>query len=497
MTKILVAIIFLCCASNSEAQHSHYVVLPKTDHLEVTLGSQTDKTQQDGLVLAFGNAPRFSFPFRTYHIKLDQYLNTVYIHPILSMKGRNQYLQHIYSDVSKTYIINTIDYGGLSGYYQMIILDSNKVILDTIYNNNYVATPTFVLFDRLNKVFLSIGMTEIDLFNFYIHLRVIDTTGKIIRHIDFDNLTVRFNDGIDDNPIGFTLLKDGSMLLLYEKSGIGMLKEFLVYKIKKDYTLESLEPKSIFKHLNIERIHSLTLMDDGRVRFIATGHPKNSNRIQERDYICTITPDGDSSDIVDVWEDERWAFKGNKFLQFGSMVPTSDGNLMYSIIIRDSITGNDRIGYFIVKADINYNILSPRIMPEFEGNTRRLVPTDDGGFFLVGVKDNPHPDKNHFMWIMRCDSNGKITSTKQFDVQRYQVEEIVISPNPATTQVHIESPIKIESYTLNNTSGTQVQSGVLENDNNIDITQLPQGIYFLQLQLENGQRLVKKLVRSY
>jgi hypothetical protein len=75
--------------------------------------------------------------------------------------------------------------------------------------------------------------------------------------------------------------------------------------------------------------------------------------------------------------------------------------------------------------------------------------------------------------------------------------EIVTTPNPATTQVHIASPIKIEAYTLINTSGTQVQSGVLDAENNIDISQLPQGIYFLQLQLENGQRMAKKLVRGY
>ncbi len=74
--------------------------------------------------------------------------------------------------------------------------------------------------------------------------------------------------------------------------------------------------------------------------------------------------------------------------------------------------------------------------------------------------------------------------------------KITLSPNPATTQVHITSPVKLESYTINNTSGTQVQSGVLENDNNIDISQLPQGLYFLQLQLENGQTVTKKLVRN-
>ncbi|MFN5025957.1 MAG: T9SS type A sorting domain-containing protein [Bacteroidota bacterium] len=35
---------------------------------------------------------------------------------------------------------------------------------------------------------------------------------------------------------------------------------------------------------------------------------------------------------------------------------------------------------------------------------------------------------------------------------------------------------------------------MLENDNNIDISQLPQGLYFLQVQLENGQTVTKKLV---
>ena len=73
--------------------------------------------------------------------------------------------------------------------------------------------------------------------------------------------------------------------------------------------------------------------------------------------------------------------------------------------------------------------------------------------------------------------------------------EVNLSPNPATTQVHLESPIKIESYCINNTSGTQVQNGMLDNDNNIDISQLPQGLYFLQLQLINGQTVTKKLVK--
>jgi hypothetical protein len=60
--------------------------------------------------------------------------------------------------------------------------------------------------------------------------------------------------------------------------------------------------------------------------------------------------------------------------------------------------------------------------------------------------------------------------------------------------VHITSPVKLESYTISNTSGTHLQSGELDETNNIDISQLPQGLYFLQVHLENGQMVVKKLV---
>ncbi len=74
--------------------------------------------------------------------------------------------------------------------------------------------------------------------------------------------------------------------------------------------------------------------------------------------------------------------------------------------------------------------------------------------------------------------------------------QITLSPNPATAQVHVESPIKIEQYKLTNTNGATMQSGVLDASHSIDVSQLPPGLYFLQLQLENGQTVTKKLVRS-
>jgi len=116
----------------------------------------------------------------------------------------------------------------------------------------------------------------------------------------------------------------------------------------------------------------------------------------------------------------------------------------------------------------------------------------DGGLFTTGMAGIFATDGD--MAFIKAEPHGGINSVQEVQDLAAQIQT---SPNPATTQVHITSPVKLESYTINNTSGTQVQSGVLENDNNIDISQLPQGLYFLQLQLENGQRVTKKLVRSY
>jgi hypothetical protein len=115
----------------------------------------------------------------------------------------------------------------------------------------------------------------------------------------------------------------------------------------------------------------------------------------------------------------------------------------------------------------------------------------DGGLFTTGMAGIFATDGD--MAFIKAEPHGGINSVQEVQDLAAQIQT---SPNPATTQVHITSPVKLESYTISNTSGTQLQSGVLENDNNIDISQLPQGLYFLQLQLENGQSVTKKLVRN-
>jgi hypothetical protein len=145
----------------------------------------------------------------------------------------------------------------------------------------------------------------------------------------------------------------------------------------------------------------------------------------------------------------------------------------------------------IRKLDTNFQTIYSIKSPWKNSFYQVIGEASDGGLFVGGLANGL--GKRGDMAFIKAEPHGGINSVQEVQDLAAQIQT---SPNPATTKVHIESPIKIETYTLSNTSGTQLQSGVLENDNNIDISQLPQGLYFLQLQLVNGQMVTKKLVRN-
>jgi hypothetical protein len=145
----------------------------------------------------------------------------------------------------------------------------------------------------------------------------------------------------------------------------------------------------------------------------------------------------------------------------------------------------------IRKLDTNFQTIYSIKSPWKNSFYQVIGEASDGGLFVGGLANGL--GKRGDMAFIKAEPHGGINSVQEVQDLAAQIQT---SPNPATTQVHITSPVKLESYTINNTSGTQLQSGVLENDNNIDISQLPQGLYFLQVQLENGQMVTKKLVRN-
>ena len=75
-----------------------------------------------------------------------------------------------------------------------------------------------------------------------------------------------------------------------------------------------------------------------------------------------------------------------------------------------------------------------------------------------------------------------ISSTEYFPVEN----KLQISPNPATDFLFIENAAALKNYNIFAADGRELASGILENSGQMDITDLPAGIYFLRAEGESG-----------
>ena len=485
---VYLILIFHCCVYQVYAQQSKSIILPETGYTYMEKNSAI-QTDDERILLAFGNLPeKISSDYKTYYIAIDKYLNISLYQKQLSLNGNNHKGHTIlYNKMNqKIYLLNGNTMNSIHSFYQLIIKNSDSVknIFDSIYYNppTTISLSTAIFNDKLNQI-VCIGVTNPNINTHYSHFRVFDTLGNIIIHKDYPQFNfvsktgvgkLFWNDNLNVyNGIGIIKLENRMKLLFQQIDSVGNL---------------GLQ-KVLFPSIDIEgfyNVYDFVELPDGRIRFILAAKPAGTTQFR-RTYIATISAEGDSLDLLDTKNDSRWPLINDSMSLGARMARTSDGHYIYTLIsgVLQVFTS------YIVKMDTNYNIiwLNKTYAP---GGLSHLFPSSDGGYYGIAEIPSTHPDKNNEILVFKSDSTGFYNSVRT--ITTIIENQISLIPNPATTQVHIISPVKLESYTINNTNGTQVQSGVLDNDNNIDISQLPQGLYFLQVQLVNGQRVVKKLV---
>jgi hypothetical protein len=105
----------------------------------------------------------------------------------------------------------------------------------------------------------------------------------------------------------------------------------------------------------------------------------------------------------------------------------------------------------------------------------------------------------HYTFYSKLDSctegtklNFKGLSTNDID-QREDL--ILLYPNPASTFIQIMNPANIElkSYTIKNITGKAIASGIYTNS--VDISQLSNGLYFIEFKTKSGI-LTKKFIKN-
>ncbi|MGB0403110.1 MAG: T9SS type A sorting domain-containing protein [Salibacteraceae bacterium] len=156
----------------------------------------------------------------------------------------------------------------------------------------------------------------------------------------------------------------------------------------------------------------------------------------------------------------------------------------------------------------NYFIHIPTFT-QFEENSYRI-------FFGVGSQDlHYRADKEYF--ILNTDSNLNVNDSIQlngqiylyafdsvltsptqklpwYSIEEYDGKPVVIFPNPASNQINIQSEEKFKMATIFNMTGKLIKEENLNENQTLDVTQIPKGQYILELVSAKGVIRKKVLV---
>jgi hypothetical protein len=190
----------------------------------------------------------------------------------------------------------------------------------------------------------------------------------------------------------------------------------------------------------------------------------------------------------------------------------TDGLLSYNL--NDSITENDTIGHgtgCLFKFSLNgdsiwmrkYQGTDNQAWGELAWLTNMDELPNNQGYVACGYIDNAWPIQRRG-WVFRTDANGCLDASctdymKEIDDVNSGFE-LILSPNPANTQVNITYFLGEATQaivTLSSTTGNQVYEEKITGNTgtlHLHTSSFSSGIYLLKLQNSNGAICMKKLM---
>lgn len=163
------------------------------------------------------------------------------------------------------------------------------------------------------------------------------------------------------------------------------------------------------------------------------------------------------------------------------------------------LTANNNFDYFLagigamVKIDSNgYKT----VLKIFDDNTtiKRINVAKDGGIFGCGhVLTYTSPTEGNLdLYIFKTDTLGNVIPAPD---ELFNAAKVVLYPNPANTSISILGlPDEEEyTYTITNSLGQKITSGIVQNETPINLQTFNQGLYFITIQNGN-QNTTKRFV---
>lgn len=136
--------------------------------------------------------------------------------------------------------------------------------------------------------------------------------------------------------------------------------------------------------------------------------------------------------------------------------------------------------FYLMKVDTLGNIIWFKQYGDINyQEMKNAIKTSDGGFLLSGYSITNYANQERTGYLVKTDANGNL----QVGNNQIKFSSTKIYPNPAFDKIIIHSQLKFNTYSITNLIGQNLIEGVVY-DNIIDIKELLQGLYILNLKSE-------------
>lgn len=127
-----------------------------------------------------------------------------------------------------------------------------------------------------------------------------------------------------------------------------------------------------------------------------------------------------------------------------------------------------------------------------------IIATSDGGCLATGYSSNQfHQENNLDYFLLKIDSLGNYVWMQKMPAN---ILSFQIFPNPSSDQFYLKNlpqGERVERLQIFDMTGKLVHSmGAVQAQEAVDIRQLPQGMYLVEVRLTHGQSLTTKLVKA-
>lgn len=182
-----------------------------------------------------------------------------------------------------------------------------------------------------------------------------------------------------------------------------------------------------------------------------------------------------------------------------SVIELADGSLVATG--ESTETEDASYGGWLIKTDTIGKLEWSRVYnPTFgTDHLRDVEQLSNGDFIMAGLGRGISPTIQ-VGWIIRVDSLGCLVEgcDEPSSVQNQSMDFFRFYPNPAKDRITIESRVPIEHLLLRDVTGRTLQAFDLEQSQNfqadINVDDLPSGIYLLEARTISGKRSVQKVV---